>query len=224
MIPGAGGAAWNWHLVVPALLAAGHDAVAVQLPAADPKASLPDYARLATDAAAGRDDVVLVAASMGGFTAPLVCERTPVAQVMLVNAMIPVPGEPAGQWWAATGAIQARDDLDAREGRPGFEPETHFGHDVPAHVWAEGAQHQQEESEAAFAQPCDFTDWPGVPIRVLIGRDDRFFPAAFQRRVAQDRLKHRLTSIDEIPGGHLLALAQPGLVADWLLRHTSDGR
>ena len=44
LIPGAGGAAWYWHRVVPLLQAAGHDAVAVDLPADDPAAGLPEYA------------------------------------------------------------------------------------------------------------------------------------------------------------------------------------
>jgi pimeloyl-ACP methyl ester carboxylesterase len=41
LIPGAGGAAWYWHRVVPLLQAAGHDAIAVDLPADDPAAGLP---------------------------------------------------------------------------------------------------------------------------------------------------------------------------------------
>ena len=32
LIPGAGGAAWYWHRVVPELRARGHEAVAVDLP------------------------------------------------------------------------------------------------------------------------------------------------------------------------------------------------
>src|SRR5215475_11501864 len=56
LIPGAGGAAWYWHRVVPLLRDAGHDAVAVDLPANDETAGLHEYARLAADATGGRDD------------------------------------------------------------------------------------------------------------------------------------------------------------------------
>jgi hypothetical protein len=45
-----------------------------------------------------------------------------------------------------------------------------------------------------------------VPTRVLIGRDDRLFPADFQRRVARQRLG---IDADEIEGGHLVALSRP---------------
>src|ERR1700761_226186 len=77
MIPGAGGAGWYWHRVVPLLEAAGHQAIAVDLPGPDPAAGLPEYTDIAVAAAQGRDDVVLVAGSLGGFTAPLAAERIP---------------------------------------------------------------------------------------------------------------------------------------------------
>jgi pimeloyl-ACP methyl ester carboxylesterase len=48
----------------------------------------------------------------------------------------------------------------------------------------------------------------------LAGGDDRLFPAEFQQRVARERLGIEL---DVIPGGHLVALANPQLVADRLI-------
>ncbi len=77
LIPGAGGTAWYWHRVVPLLRAAGHDAIAVDLPGPDPHAGLPEYTDLVVSAIDGREGVVLVAASIGGFTAPLVRRRFP---------------------------------------------------------------------------------------------------------------------------------------------------
>ena len=78
LIPGAGGSVWYWHRVVPLLRAAGYDAIAVDLPGPDPHAGLPEYTDLMVSAIDGREDVVLVAASIGGFTAPLVAEKVPV--------------------------------------------------------------------------------------------------------------------------------------------------
>src|SRR6516225_1640613 len=92
LIPGAGGAAWYWHRVVPLLRAAG----------------LPEYTRLVVDAIGHRDDVVLVAQSLGGFTAPLVAAKVPLRALVFVNAMIPAPGETAGAWWDDTGWAAAR--------------------------------------------------------------------------------------------------------------------
>jgi hypothetical protein len=95
LIPGAGGSAWYWHLVVPLLQQSGHEAVPVDLPAADEKAGLPEYADTVVRAIGNRNPkhVVLVAQSLAGFTAPLVCEELRVALLVLVNAMIPKPGD-----------------------------------------------------------------------------------------------------------------------------------
>src|SRR6201996_4537879 len=108
MIPGSGGDAGYWHRVVPLLEAAGHQAIAVDLPGPDPAAGLPEYTDLTVAAAKGRDDIVLVAGSLGGFTAPLAAGRLPLRALVLVNAMIPVPGETPGQWGDAVGSAPAR--------------------------------------------------------------------------------------------------------------------
>ena len=63
LIPGAGGAGWYWHRVIPLLEAAGHQGVALDLPADDETAGLPEYADLA--AAAARQD-----GGAGGAGAP----------------------------------------------------------------------------------------------------------------------------------------------------------
>ena len=223
LIPGAGGAGWYWHRVVPLLEAAGHQAVALDLPADDENAGLPEYADLAA-AAESRDGgpgasggTVVVAQSLGGFTAPLVCDRAPVDLLVLLNAMIPVPGETAGDWWDNTGVTPARDAAAQAGGYPpGYDLETYFLHDVPPEIAAAGEPYQKPEAEIAFSQPCDIKEWPGVPTRVVAGRDDRFFPVAFQRQVARDRLG---LETDEVPGGHLAALSCPAELAERLLAY-----
>src|SRR5689334_25243588 len=93
LIPGAGSDPWYWHLVTPQLQERGHDVVAVDLPCGDDAADLGTYTDVVVDAIGDRRDLVLVAQSMGGFTAPLVCERVPVELLVLVAAMVPVVGE-----------------------------------------------------------------------------------------------------------------------------------
>jgi pimeloyl-ACP methyl ester carboxylesterase len=214
LIPGAGGAAWVWSRVAPLLEEAGHDVLAIDLPADDETAGLTEYADVVVTAIGDRDDVVLVAGSLGGFTAPLVAERVAISSLVLVNAMIPVPGETPRAWWENTGAVLARDAAAGVGGYGPFDLHTYFFHDIAPEIFAEGAAHARDEAEIAFASVCDFTAWPDVPIRVLAGEDDRFFPVGFQRRVARDRLG---VDADVLPGGHLLPLAQPRLVADYLL-------
>jgi pimeloyl-ACP methyl ester carboxylesterase len=85
-----------------------HEAIAIDLPGDNVSASLDDYADIVVRAIGARSNVILVAQSLGGFTAPLVCARVAVRMLVLVNAMIPQPDETAGAWWANTRASKTR--------------------------------------------------------------------------------------------------------------------
>src|ERR687895_792065 len=98
LIHGGGGSAWDWHLVVPELRGRGHDAVAVDLPCEEASAGWSAYAGAVVDAVGTRRDVIVVGHSLGGFTAPLVCERIPARLLVLLCAMIPCPGELFDDW------------------------------------------------------------------------------------------------------------------------------
>jgi pimeloyl-ACP methyl ester carboxylesterase len=209
LVPGAGGNAGYWQLLEPVIEKAGFGSVAVSLPNW-PGATFDDHADAIITAAGRTEDITLVAQSMGAFSAPLTCARLPVAEIVLVNAMIPAPGETAGEWWANTGQAEAMRANDIREGRDpdvGFDPQTHFLHDLSPDVLAKLASSGGEEPAGSlFETPFPLERWPNVPTRVFAGRDDRFFPCEFQRRLARDRLG---LDIEELPGGHLLALSQP---------------
>ena len=70
LIPGAGGMAWYWHRLVPLIRAAGHEPLAIDLPGDDRHAGLAAYADTVARAIGERSDVILVAQSLAGFTAP----------------------------------------------------------------------------------------------------------------------------------------------------------
>ncbi|MFA1551256.1 alpha/beta fold hydrolase [Actinomadura chokoriensis] len=217
LIPGAGGESWYWHRLVPELRERGHDVVAADLPAGDDSAGLREYADTVVKAIGDRSGLVLVAQSMGGLTAPLVCERLPVELLVLLNAMVPAPGESGGAWWKNTGQAQAMADQAVREGRTPsaeFDPEECFFHDVPQDVKAEALSREEPpQSSTPFAEPWPLSAWPGTPTVFLQGRDDRLFPLEFQRRVVRERLG---IEVDDMPGGHLLALSRPKELAERL--------
>jgi pimeloyl-ACP methyl ester carboxylesterase len=89
LIHGAGSDSWYWHRVAPELRARGHDVVAPDLPCDDDSAGLMEYGDVVVDAIGDRTNLVLVAQSLAGFTAPLVCERLPVALLVMLAAMVP---------------------------------------------------------------------------------------------------------------------------------------
>jgi pimeloyl-ACP methyl ester carboxylesterase len=200
LIHGGGSSGWDWHLVVPELQARGHEAVAVDLPTEVESAGWWDYADAVADAVAGREDVVVAAHSLGGFTAPLVAARREVDLIVLVAAMIPAPGERFDAWWGNSGYEQSGlDDV--------------FYHDVPAPLVAGAKQHIREEKARALSDPWPLEAWPETPTRYLLCRDDRLFTPSFARRHARERLG---IDADEMDGGHYIALARPQELAERL--------
>ncbi len=95
-----------------------------------------------------------------------------------------------------------------------------FFHDVPDDVVADAmARGERDQSGAPFERPYPFTGWPEIPTRFLLCRDDRFFPADFQRQVVPERLG---IVPDEMAGGHLPALGHPHELAERLLAYADS--
>jgi pimeloyl-ACP methyl ester carboxylesterase len=206
LIHGAGDVGWYWHLVEAELRRRGHDAVAPDLPCDDDAAGLPEYADAVVQAIEDRTDLVVVAQSLGGFTAPLVCDRVPVKLLVLVAPMIPAPKEAPADYWANTRygeEVQERYEDDIAL----------FYQDVPPELASEALRRSRKQSETRLAEPSPLAAWPDVPTWVLLCRDDRLFPAAFVRRVARERLG---IAPDEIDGGHTPALSRPKELAERL--------
>ncbi|MEV8507744.1 alpha/beta fold hydrolase [Actinoplanes sp. NPDC051475] len=203
LIHGGGGSAWDWHLLVPELARRGHDVVVPELPIGDSSAGFAEFRETVLAAIGGRTDLVVVGHSYGGFTAPLIADRLPLRLIVLLTPMIPEPGERPRDWWGNTGY----------RGAEGLSEVQQFYNGVPAEIVAEAAGHSRDQTSAEGDEPWPLDAWPDVPTKVLIGREDRFFPPDFQRRVAADRLG---VTPDEIDGGHSVALSHPGPLADRL--------
>lgn len=214
LIHGAGDVGWYWHLVEAELRERGHDTVAPDLPCDDDSAGLPEYVDAVVQAIGDRTDLVVVAQSLGAFTAPLVCDRVPVKLLVLVAPMIPAPGEAPADYW-----VNTRYGEEVRESYD--DPIELFYQDVPPELASEALKRGREQSEARMGEASPLEAWPDVPTRVLLCRDDRLFPAGFIRRVARERLG--ITS-DEIDGGHTPALSRPKELAECLQAYAAhDG-
>src|SRR5919197_6327580 len=145
LIHGAGDVGWYWHLVEAELRERGHDTVAPDLPCDDDSAGLPEYADAVAEAIAGRTDLVVVAQSFGGFTAPLVCERVPVNLLVLLAPMIPAPEEAPADYWRNTRyEDEVRDRYD--------DAIALFYQDVPPELASEALRRSRTQSEARMGE------------------------------------------------------------------------
>jgi pimeloyl-ACP methyl ester carboxylesterase len=225
LIPGGGGDPWEWHRLAPELNARGHEAIAVRLPAEDDTAGWSQYADAVVEALDGREEVIVVAESMGAFTAPIVCTRYKVELLVMLNAMIPLPGETFTEWWSNTGSGPARREYHASIGlAPGDADDDAviYYHDLPAEIRGEAMSRAwQDQSMTPLDEPWPLHSWPAVPTRVLGGRHDRMFPIEFQRRIARRRLG---LEVDEIDGGHMVAMSNPVELAGRLVAYRLEAR
>ena len=94
-----------------------------------------------------------------------------------------------------------------------------FLHDVPDDVARESEHHVPRSRARCSRRSWPLDAWPDVPTRFLLCRDDRFFPADFQRRVVRERLGFEP---DEMDGGHLPALSRPQELAQRLLGYLAE--
>lgn len=110
LIHGAWQGAWAWDTIVPRLKAAGHDAIAIDLPGNGHNPMTPaqvnldryaDYVGAIVDATTG--PIIMVGHSSGGTTAAQVCERKPdrIALAIFLAAFLLPDGMSVMQFYAA---------------------------------------------------------------------------------------------------------------------------
>jgi pimeloyl-ACP methyl ester carboxylesterase len=223
LIHGSWHGAWCWTAVIDELRAAGHDAVAVDLPCDDVAATFEDYASVVVDSLrdAG-DDVVVVGHSLGGLTAPLVAARRPVRRVDILCGLIPEPGlslveQLAREPEMLVPGYRQEQDLDV-QGRS-FFPEQDvaiarlYPDCEPATARAAYAR-LRPQARTPQKVPCRLDALPDVAWRSIVGAEDRVVAPGWSRRAARARLGVEAV---ELPGGHSPMLARPAALAAALL-------
>jgi pimeloyl-ACP methyl ester carboxylesterase len=207
---------WYWHRVIPLIVEAGFEAVAVDLPVEDPDKGLDGYAAAVVSAAQGHPRLTLVTHSMAAFIAPMVADLLRVELIVLVAPMVPTCGESVLQWMDNTRQREAAQRLALDQGRePRFSVPGIYLHDVPDDVAEEFPRHTRGQAMKPFEEPWPLACWPRTPTRCIVGRHDRLFPYEFQCEVVRERLGIAPHAID---GGHLCALSAPDELARQILR------
>jgi hypothetical protein len=224
LIHGAADVGWYWHLVERELRARGHETTAPDLPCEDDAAGLAEYTDTVIRAAGQLrgSDLLVVAQSFGGFTAPLAAVGLRARAIVLVASMIPAPGEKPEDWPANTGLSQAIAERAARDGGKtgNRDPLITFYHDVPRDLAEEAVRKGgRPQSDTPGRSPWPLSAWPPIPTRFVLCTEDRFFPAGFMRRVAAERLG---IAPDEIAAGHCVALSRPKELASMLAGYAAS--
>jgi pimeloyl-ACP methyl ester carboxylesterase len=116
--------------------------------------------------------------------------------------MIPVPGQPAGDWWETSGHGPAW----RASGHHEDDETALYLQDVPPALAAEALSRSREVNSPSMREPWPLDAWPDVPTRYLLCRDDRLLPAAWLRGYVRERLG---IEPDEIDGGHCPYLSRP---------------
>ncbi|WP_066374805.1 alpha/beta fold hydrolase [Herbidospora mongoliensis] len=203
LIPGGGSGPGYWDRLAPLL---DGEVIALDLPTGDESAGLSAYADVAVKAIGDRDDMVLVAHSLGGLTAPLIAARVPVREIVFVTAMIPKPGETGGEWWEASGFTALGVDMS--------DEIATFYNGVDPEGIAIGQASGRDQSGGPMVEPWPLEALPDVPARFLFCTEDRFFPIDFMRGMVAERLPGAVTG--EVPAGHMPMLSHPKEVADFI--------
>jgi pimeloyl-ACP methyl ester carboxylesterase len=136
-----------------------------------------------------------------------VCERLAVDLLVLVTAMVPLPGERGQDWWANTG------HAEALGGHRNDDEMALYLHDVPPGLAAEALARGRDQTMTPMREPWPPKAWPEVPTRFLLCRDDRWHPPPWMRGLVRERLG---IEADEIDGGHCPYLSRPRELAERL--------
>jgi pimeloyl-ACP methyl ester carboxylesterase len=217
LVHGGAHGAWCWERLVPRLEARGHLAVAPDLPCDDDAAGTAEYADVVADAlSASNGNVVLVAHSLGGLTAPLVAERRHVVRMVFVAGLLPVTGKSFRDQQAEEPDIL----FPYHGGRPGLR-DRFFGNCSPEDAdWA--MARIRDQALKPFTEPTPLRAWPDVPSSYVLCTDDRACNPAWSRRAARGRLG--VEPIELVGADHSPFLSRPAALADLLVGLATEPR
>lgn len=209
LVHGGAHGAWCWQHLMRELDRLGHRSVAMDLPCEDAGAGAAVYADVVLGALepVGEPPVV-VAHSLGGLTAPLVARRRETRGLILLSALLPVPGRSFRDQQAeeeimfpyAGGVAGLRDRF--------------FQHCDPADAdWAMSRLRRQ--SVTPFEETTPLDAWPEVPVSYVLCTDDRAVRPDWSRTAARERLR---TEPVELAGSdHSPFLSRPAELASVLV-------
>jgi pimeloyl-ACP methyl ester carboxylesterase len=210
---------WCFELVAPLLQAQGLRVVTPDLPCDDLEAGIVDSRDAVLAALDDDKDVVLVAHSFGGVTAPLVAEARPVRQLVMLCANYPIPGKTyleSTSEYPQTVYDPSYVTID-RDGCVTFTTEAArylFFHDCPPDVADAAIPRLRRQSSKPFHGVTPLKAWPDVPLTFIHGRDDRLINGEWCAQWTRSLGGNYI----ETDTGHSPFYARPQGLADILLK------
>lgn len=235
LIHGAWGQAKSWGEVPARLRAAGHDAIAIDLPGhgADPTppetVGLSDYAARIVAELGDGPPAALIGHSMGGMAISAAAEAAPerVTRLIYVAAFLPRDGDslvslkgrepPTIQLAVRAGAVRGTTVLD-----PAVAGDVLCQDAGPAERAAALALLVPQPIKAQL-DPIHLTEgrFGRVPRHYILCAEDRTVTPALQRTMATES---PCASLDDLPTGHLPQLTAPEALAAVIDRILTDNR
>ena len=228
LVHGSWHGAWSWELVQEELRTAGYQAVAMDLPIADPRATFDDYADVVVEALKEYEAPILVGHSRAGNVIPRVAGIMAVRKLIYVCGTFDPPtldistsdeGEilPFKNFEKFdAGIIQIGQDLTVFD--RGMATGV-FYHDCPPDI-SERAVSLLRPQRRGGHEPA-LAEWPDVPQDYIICADDRAVNPDWCRYVAKEWLG---VEPIELAGGHSPFLAQPEVLASLLIALAEDNK
>lgn len=224
LVHGAWHAGWHWHPLATELERRGHATIAVDLPSEDPSAGAEAYAGVVLAALSGVDgDVVLVGHSLGGLTVPVVAARRPVSRLVLLAALLPVPGMACDDQAAAfPGAPRmlvrglGHGQIPHGDGSSSWDPVIAAGRlypDSPEELASRATARLRRQYWLVSRERTPLERWPRVPTEYIACAADTVVNPEWSRWAAREYLGLTPTTI---PGDHSPFLARPAELADLL--------
>src|ERR1700727_1566532 len=202
--------AWHnaccWERVIPVLRDAGHSVTAVALPK-QPGVGAEVCAATIEKTLSRPADTVVVAHSAAGLVAPLAAQRAGVAELVLVAALMHVPGMSWIQQRAASGSQQHTAFFLEREPRIrtdengalvwcSADAADVFYNDCNAIDAELAAQRLSPQDLTIFTECAPARETPSVPTCYVLCRQDRVISPPWARHTAREQFGARIEEFD----------------------------
>jgi pimeloyl-ACP methyl ester carboxylesterase len=223
LLPGAWHGAWCFDRLITALAERGQRSITVSVPSEDPDAGCERYAdAVAATIPEDVEDPVLVAHSLGGLTAPLVPERRALGGIVMLAAMIPIPGVSLDEQHSGDSPPLASTSAGGREldelGRSYWANRSRaielLYNDCDSALAEWAATRLEPQSQLPSTEPSPLSGWPEVPTSYVICAEDRLMDEGWSRAAPRDRLGVEPMTI---PSGHCPMISRPDALAGTLI-------